>query len=561
MKEGSWYTFALVSIFFIALSLRLILPLEFNVWGPDTGENYFITNFLATQGTMPSPYYGFGTTYTEFPVVYQLVASIAKLGGVSTAAAVELSMPFITSLVVFPIAGIALALTSKRSVALFSSLFYATSVVIIGHTSIISSDTLGEVVLIFFIYFYLNSKRDRLMTVLAMLSGLAMIPTYHLGTVLLLLFLFASLVYYSFFRREDSNELLKSLFFILTITTLTWVYWLFLAPVFLSNFILKNPQLTIEEAISAPYVLAFLIFIIGSFVRRRPAANEGRQHYKLRAEYFISALAVGVAAVVYLSIFGDTSVPLYPSAYTLLNLPSVVVTLLAFAVFVPTLRDERRVIPLGLAVIAVGLIIVIGLLTNIAFLVPQRLVEFLLLFIATFAGIGLAALLERSRKRTRIAVTMALALVLIFAGGLSTVFVGQSTTPSKIGATPAGDLSAAVWLKVSSSPGSMVASDHRLSSLIFGFSDRNATWEKGGYPIFTSGSLSSLEANLNLTSTPSGEKTVDYLLLDNYMVQHGNFYPNQTAIPVSSSVLSNLRTGDFVLVYSNGFAAVYGYAP
>lgn len=561
MKEGRWFTFALFSTFFIALTLRLILPLEFNVWGPDTGENYFISNFLATNGSMPHPYYGFGTTYTEFPSVYLLIATVARAGGVSTAAALELTMPFVTSLLVFPVAGIALTLTSKRSVAIFSSLFYATSVVIIGHTSIISSDTLGEVILVFFIYFYLSSRRNRLMTALAMLSALAMIPTYHLGTVLLLLFLYASLFYYSFFKREDSGELLKSLFFTLTITTLTWVYWLAFAPVFLSNFILKNPQLSLEAAISTPYLLVFLIFIIGSFANRKPSRNEKVPHMRIRTEYFAAALAVGVTAVTYLSIVGAESVPLYPSAYTLLNIPTVVVTLLGFVVLVPALNGDRRIYPLGLTVIAIGLIMVVGLLTNIAFLVPERLVEFLLLFIATFAGIGMVGLIERSRKDARAAVTIALSLALVLAGGFSTAFVTKTTTPSKIGATPAGDLSATLWLKFSSSPGSTVASDHRLSSIIFGFAQRNATWEKGGYPIFTAGSLSSLEASLNMTITPSGQKTVGYLLTDTYMVNDANFYPNQTAIPVSPAVLSGLRSGDFILLYSNGFASVYGYAP
>lgn len=562
MKEGRWYTLSLLSTFFIALTLRLILPLEFNVWGPDTGENYYIAKFFAVNGMMPSPYYGFGLTYTEFPTAYQLVASIARLAGVSTASTVELTTPFVTSLLVFPVAGIALTVTGRRAAGMLSALFYATSIVIVGHTSILASDPIGEVVLVFFIYFYLNSRRDRMMTAMAMISALAMIPTYHLGTVILLLFLYAVLFYCSFFKREDSEQLLKSLAFILTITTFTWVYWLVEAPVFLVHFILENPHLSLEEAISAPYLLAFVLFILGSLFRGRRWTPPTGGRLEIKNVYYIAILVAGVVGVSYITFAGAPSIPIFPSAYTLLNLPTVVCTLLGIAAFMPAVRGESRTHTLGLTLFALGLVVLVGVVTNIDYLVPERLVEYLLLFIATFAGIGLMLLIETVPKNMRVVATAVLAVALVASCGVSTAMVGATTTPSKIGATPAKDLSATQWLKWNTGGGSVVASDHRLSSLIFGFSDRNATWEIGGYPIFMAGNLSQMEGALNLSQTPSGNKTVDFLMLDTYMVNDANFYPNQTAIPIPPDVMENITgSGDFVLVYSNGFSQLYAYAP
>ena len=562
MKEGRWFTFSLLSTFFIALTLRLILPLEFNVWGPDTGENYYIAKFFAVNGMMPSPYYGFGLTYTEFPTAYQLVASIARLAGVSTASSVELTTSFVTSFLVFPVAGIALTVTGRKSAGILAALFYATSTVIVGHTSILASDPIGEVVLVFFIYFYLNSRRDRMMTAMAMISGLAMIPTYHLGTVILLLFLYTVLFYYSFFKKEDGEQLLKSLTFILIITTLTWIYWLTEAPVFLVHFILENPHLTLEEAISAPYLLAFMLFILGSLFRGRRWAPASGGRLEIKPVYPIAAIVAGVAGVSYLSLAGVSSIPIYPSAYTLLDLPTVVCTLLGIAAFLPAVRSEAKTYPLALTLLALGVIVLVGVVTNIDYLVPERMVEYLLLFIATFSGIGIMLLIEMAPKNIRVAVTVVLTVALVVTCGVSTAMVGVTTTPSKIGATPAKDLSATQWLKWNTGSGSVVASDHRLSSLVFGFSDRNATWEIGGYPIFMAKGLSQMEGALNLSQTPSGNKTVDFLMLDTYMVQGANFYPNQTAIPIPPAVLVNIsNSGDFVLVYSNGFSQLYAYAP
>lgn len=560
MNEERWYLPALLSTFFIALTLRLILPLEFNVWGPDTGENYYIASYFAGHGAMPVPYYGFGRTYTEFPVAYQLVASIARLAGISTASTVALTMPFLASFAVFPVSGIAVVLTRRKFAGVLSALFYAASTVVIGHTSIMSSDTLGEVLLLFFIYFYIHSKRDLLMTALAFVTGLAMIPSYHLGTVFMLLYVYATLSYHSLFRRDNSLELLKSMAFILVLTTLTWVYWITEAPVFLALFVLKNPHLTIEEAILAPYLLAFVIFIAGAFVRIR-LPQQGAETRGLRPIVVYLAILIGGAVVAVLAVLGVPSVPIYPSAYTLLNIPTVVCTLLGFVALFPIMKREASGYPLGFAVSALVVLILIGVVTSINFLVPERVAEYVLLFIALFAGGGMLAATELKGRGRRQLFALVLSLALVLAGGTATALVAVTTTPSKIGATPAPDLSADQWLGLNTPTGTTVASDHRLSSLVFGFADRNATWEKGSYPIFSAGNTAALLSNLNMTTTPSGNKPINYLMLDTYMVQGANFYPNQTAIPVSPAVLAELQGDDFILLYSNGFSSVYGYAP
>ena len=560
MKTGRWYSFALLSLFFAALMLRLILPLEYSVWGPDTGENYYIAKFFAVNGRMPLPYYGFGTTYTEFPIVYQLVASVSRITGISVAAASELSMPFLTSTLVFPIAGIAVAITERRSVGVLSALFYATSVPIIGHTSIIASDTIGEVILIFFIYFYMRSGRDRMMTAIALATAVAMVPSYHLGTVMLLLFLYCVLFYYSFWKRDNSTELLKSIVFISVITTITWAYWLTQAPNFVSVFILHNPHLAIEEAISAPYIFMFLVFILGNFFQRQPHALVAKRT-EMRKEYYYTVSIIGSAAVAFIAYTGVQSVPLYPSAFTLLEIPTVVFTLFGFASFLFLLRKEKRAWPIGIMTSATAAIIAAGVLTNIPYLVPERVIEYLLLTMATFAGYGMVDALSKVGKRARTGVALSVIILLVLAAGFSTALVTSTTTPSKVGASPAGDISASVWLRTNTPPSATVASDHRLSSIVFGFSGRNATWEKGGYPIFTSSNPGELYAGLNSSQTPSGNKTIDYLLLDTYMMEGGNFYPNQTAIPVSPFVLNTIQGGNFILLYSNGLATVYAYSP
>ncbi|UCD91634.1 MAG: hypothetical protein JSV43_05120, partial [Methanobacteriota archaeon] len=64
--------FALLSIFLVAIFLRL-LPLSRHLfWGADFGEYYFLTNDLVSSGNLTLPYFGWGFTYPYFPGMFIL---------------------------------------------------------------------------------------------------------------------------------------------------------------------------------------------------------------------------------------------------------------------------------------------------------------------------------------------------------------------------------------------------------------------------------------------------------------------------------------------------------
>lgn len=545
-----WYLFALISLYFAALSIRLIPPLTNAVWGADTGENYYLSNYFAVHLTLPNHYYGFGLTYTEFPVVYVLTGLSAVLMSLNTYAASELLMPFLTSLLVFPVAGITTYITKREGTGIGAATFYAASSVIVAHTSILASDTLGEFLLIFFIYFYLKTSRSRLYTAAAAITAFAAVPSYHVGTIMLILFLYSALIYSSWMSK-DRTEMRRALYFILGVSTWAWAYWLNFAPVFVHIFILGNPHLDIFEAVAAPYALAAAIIILGRFISIRKIP-QGDLHRTLTLP-FIALAAVPLAA---LSFTGWKAQSILPSLFLLSFIPTAYIALIAVVQIIPMSREHGEAWPVTIALLLTGVVILVGLITQLSYLVPFRVVEYALLFLSPFAGYAIIRIHNGSRTASVLLVASFFLL-----SGVSMATLNHVVMPSKTGSSPVQDIYASEWIYWNTQRQAVVASDHPLSSIAFAFGGRNATWEKGGYPIFESRDLGQLYSSLNSTYTPSGMKPVDLLLLDSYMISEGNYYPNQSALPVSGSFLTGLQSGNFVLLYSNGVTEVYAYVP
>ncbi|MEM3851697.1 MAG: hypothetical protein QXP70_01715 [Methanomassiliicoccales archaeon] len=541
-----WYPLALLSIFFASLAVRLIPPIVNSVWGPDTGENYYLANYFALHLSLPAHYLGFGMTYTEFPAVYIITGLAARLTGLSTFMVAELIMPFLTSFLIFPIAGIVLSLTGRHDIALASAAFYAGAAPVVGHTSILASDTLGEFLLVYFYYFC--SRRGRL-TLPAVLTAIAMVPAYHVGTIMLLLFAYCLLALHASFSSK--KQAIAWLIFIFAISTEAWVYWLTYAKVFLEIFILGNPHLKLAEAILVPYLLALLVYFLSpKVIPASLRALKGLSHFR-------GVLPISGLVVVPFLIFSFTGLPsesLLPSPLLMLFVPTAFIAV-AGGLFISQFTQEHEMLlPFVIAFLLTLLIIIVGVLTNIAYLVPARVIEFAILLLCPFAGYAVFRM-----EKVRRGVGIAAVCILLVSTGVSMATIGQVISPSKMGLMPYQDVEASVWLKWYTQDNVTVASDHPLSSIAFGIGERNATWEIGGYPIFSARNSEALQLALQNTSTPAGVRETNVLFIDAYMIDAGNYYPTQTTIPMSGALLKALSSHAFILIYSNGFTSAYVY--
>ena len=155
----------------------------------------------------------------------------------------------------------------------------------------------------------------------------------------------------------------------------------------------------------------------------------------------------------------------------------------------------------------------IGALTGSHLLIAYRHAPYLLAPVAVIAGIGFQYFIEgfEHTKRTSIAFGFSL----LFLG----CAIGAYPPPSVMGGFQEGtsqeEFDAVLWINFVEND-SLVVSDHRLSSLTFGLTKTNASWENGA-EVITGNTEQAIEAGKSLSTPQAGVKQVTYIVLSEEM--------------------------------------------
>tara|TARA_B100001750_G_scaffold96637_1_gene76376 strand:- start:929 stop:1864 length:936 start_codon:yes stop_codon:yes gene_type:complete len=155
----------------------------------------------------------------------------------------------------------------------------------------------------------------------------------------------------------------------------------------------------------------------------------------------------------------------------------------------------------------------IGAATGSHLLIAYRHAPYLLAPVALIAGIGFHYFIEgfEHTKRTGIAFGFSL----LFLG----CAIGAYPPPSVMGGFQEGtsqeEFDAILWTQFTEDD-SLVVSDHRLSSLTFGLTKTNASWENGA-DVITGDTEQAIEAGKSLSTPQAGMKQVSYILLSEEM--------------------------------------------
>jgi hypothetical protein len=119
------------------------------------------------------------------------------------------------------------------------------------------------------------------------------------------------------------------------------------------------------------------------------------------------------------------------------------------------------------------------------------------------------------------------------------------------------DLEAVLWIRDNVPANSIVASDHRLSSTIFGFAKLMCTWDSA-YTILHAESYDDALPQLKSCDTPAGKKRVDYVVIDRTMLEEGvALLQWESAEPMREKAFEKFFEGPFELVYENEEAWVF----
>ncbi len=559
-----WVILSLFAIFFLAVFMRLFPLTQYAVWGSDSGEYYHITTQLISDGYVSTDYEGWGFGYPYFPGMYYLSGAVHFLSGMDILWSMILIIPVVAAFSVLIVFFIAKILFKSEGAGLLASAFMAVAMPHVFATSHPMPGSLGDVLLLFTIMLLLFSYKSYKFIPLLILSALALTITHHLSSYFLFIAVFGGLFAIELLKREEgegAKDTRVYWIFLVFFLTVLIVYWTMFARPFAERVVSSAFDLPFWVVFVFGYVALFLAFILIKLRRRvnwsyKPKFPESRTQL-IRYIALLGSLFFVLGFIALISLPG-TNIELNPGVI-LLFIPLSV--LIAFtSVGSGYLWFYRG----GMAVygwmIAFVLSLVMALVTSNRVLLIYRHPQYLMPPLALVIGIGMVMMFITFNDKKRFKKVLVVGLVGVLLG-----LTSLSAYPSKeiMGGFSEGtsqeDMQAVFWARESLNKGATIATDHRMSSMLFGFAGLNPTWDEADKTLHAS-SYEEGRDEIESVKTPSGERSIDHVLLDDDIKEGVALVQWENAEPMSIEAQKKFEIWPFVKLYEANGVEVYGLA-
>jgi hypothetical protein len=261
---------------------------------------------------------------------------------------------------------------------------------------------------------------------------------------------------------------------------------------------------------------------------------------------FVTAGALVMAAVALLSTPGTAINVDWTAAYWFLPMMFMVGLAVAGVGRAEYSRDGLFVM-LWLA--AIVLTVLFAAATSNHVLLPYRQTQYLIAPLAMFTGAGAVFLhghLDLDGRKFR-----SLAAAGLLTGGIllcaATAYPPRGVLGGFEEGTTAGEMDSVLWLGETAGRTELVATDHRMSSMAFGFAHVNATWDEAYFTLH--GNLSEAVAEMAGLDTPSGHHAVTMVLLDPAIESGVALKQWETARPMSAAARAKFSSPVFIKLY------------
>ncbi len=561
--------------------------LSYALFGSDTGEYYRLTADLVATGTLPhgAAYSGWGTAYPDFPGIYLLAGAGAGALGVDAFSALTVVLPVVAVLSVFPLFLLFRRIYPNDTVALLGAAFSSVAMPRLFSIAHPAPLALGDFLCVAALWLLVESRRDvRWYLPLSLTSG-ALIVTHHLSSYFFAVSALVGLLLLELWRpglwsrRFPTRELV----FLGGFLTATFAFWFYGTTSFVAKVLLPSLGYGTYVGFAAFETLGLVAIVaVGLLIRvRRGRRRSPRPWVRLPTDRSLARDAIALAVIV----FGGISVLLYvplPGTGQVTSPTAILWFAPVLALTVLCTGSRRNLTPsrlgpfaltwsgaLGLSAGVLIALSAVGTGLHLASAVsvagprsPSRPAAVLVLPIGLLAGVGAARLLSRARERggRRAFVAAAVAVVVLLAANAAIVY----PPPSDLGGFQEGltssDAALWLWVGVAAPPTWAVASDHRLSSMVFGFDGNPATWVTT--PALFTGNASAwpaavAELRSAMAPTSSFLHPIDLVAIDSVMYSGVALDPADLAVPLSSAAIAWFGNLPFVLLYENGPNVVY----
>lgn len=267
LKEiiGNW-VFWLVLITGFAIIIRSIPGWTNAAWGCDFGIYLSLTKDVALHGEFFPDYFGWGTNYNYFPVLYAVNAFAHWVTGIDIVVLMPKLTPVFGGLSVLVFYFVVYELFKDRRIALLSSLFLAVLPFHVYQTSHASPLTMGHFFMILSLYFFIKFRQKNVYFVPLIVSTLLLIMSHHLTTYFYLISLIFIILLENTRNMRWTVHLKKDFFYTFITSVLIFSYWAFVATPIYEGVMKKGVKIGGFELGSNFTIILFFVLFFSIFV-------------------------------------------------------------------------------------------------------------------------------------------------------------------------------------------------------------------------------------------------------------------------------------------------------
>ncbi len=573
-----------LAILLVAVALEPYL--SYAAFGSDTGEYYYLTAHLVATGGLPhgAAYGGWGTAYPDFPGIFLLAGAGAQALSIGPFSALSVIVPTVSVLSVLPLFLLFRRLYPDDRVALLGAAISSVAMPRMFSLAHPAPLALGDFLVVAALWMLVESRRDRRWYALLLPTSAALIVTHHLSSYFFVISALGAIVLLELWRPGlwSRRFPLREFVFLGGFVTATFLFWFYGTVEFVSKVLLPGLAESTGVGFASFEALGLLVLVgAAALVRwRRGLPRSGRPWVRLPTDRSVLRDLI----IILVGVFGAAAVLLVvPIPGT-----SQVTKPLAILWFAPVLvlgvfaaGSRRALSPARLAPLALAWLGALGLsagamlafaivgpsspsLTTLsdlsATLAPDRHVEYLFLPLGLLMAVGAGRLVARagSAGGRRAIIAASIAVGLVVAANAAIVYPPQADFGGFQEGLTHGDAALWMWVGIALPAGATVASDHRLSSFLFGFDGLRATWVTTP-ALFTGSNWSSARAELLSSGVPNPADAapIAFVAIDGVMYGGVALNPADLAEPLSEQAIGWFGRIVFVPLYENGLEVVY----
>ena len=543
---------------FIGIILRS-LPTFFNAaWGADFGIYYGLTNSLIGSKELITSYNGWGLSYNYFPVLYAITGFVHWITGIEVITLMPRIAPIIGGLTIPIFYFITKELTKNQRISLLAAGLLSVSTFHVYQTSHAAPLTIGHFFMMLSMYLFIKYIKNQKYLLPLSISTVLLILSHHFTTYFFLISITFMLFYYTADHKALSKHILHILFFVGFAATIAFSYWGFIAtPVY--NYFMTISFLTAPIIIAIFYAFIFLgVLLISVLKKYKKSFIPKIEIPKLSKERKIIFIIIFISIAACISIF--TGIPgvyikLTPLAI-LYSIPMIV--LFGFAISgISSLNSISGKPLLKGWIIAIGLSFIYSICSGT--LLPDRHLEYLIVPLCIPAALTLNEFIEEYReikiknlintytqpmllKHRKKKIVLFVSIFILFVTNMITAYPTINALNSIDERVSDPCINSLDWMKGNISNASVIASDHRISMLVwaegFGitYGNINETWEAN---------------NLSDCLDEIIKLNISYIIIDDIMrdnvinVDVGKYYH------FTNQSYDKFKTEPFELVYRN----------